>query len=94
MFFGCFLDKLGGWLAYLHSPKPSISSFRALLKNSAAEGLTLKELQVGLCAMDPVTPHGGLSAQFRCEFIFHYYNTSGSGTLSFQEFQSVPVPFH
>ena len=42
---------------------------------------------MGLCALDPTTPHGGLSAQFRCQFIFAFYNTSRTGTLSFSEFR-------
>ena len=44
-------------------------------------------VQVGLCALDPTTPHGGLSAQFRCQFIFQYYNTLRTDTLSFTEFR-------
>ena len=51
------------------------------------EGLTLEELQVGLCAMDPATPHGSVSGQLRCQFIFRYYNSSGKGFMSFQEFK-------
>lgn len=42
---------------------------------------------MGLCAMDPTTPHGGLSAQFRCQFIFQFYNVSQTETLSFAEFK-------
>ena len=57
---------------------------RALASDEA--GLSLCELQVGLCCMDPTTPHGALSAQFRCQFIFQFYNTSGNGLLSFEEF--------
>ena len=57
---------------------------RALVSDEA--GLSLRELQIGLCCMDPTTPHGALSAQFRCQFIFQFYNTSGNGLLSFEEF--------
>lgn len=54
------------------------------------EGLTLRELQIGLCCLDPSTVHGGLSAQFRCQFIFYFYN-SGREYLHFKEFKYVCI---
>lgn len=50
-------------------------------------GITLEELQIGLCAMDPATPHGAVPGQLRCQFIFKYYNTSGTGQLTHNEFK-------
>ncbi len=50
-------------------------------------GLSLSELRVGLAAMDPRTVHGDLCAQFRCQYIFKFYNTFGTERLNYQDFQ-------
>ncbi|XP_068748492.1 uncharacterized protein [Montipora capricornis] len=51
--------------------------------------LTFEELISGLAAMDPSTPHGGLSGEMRCRYIFRFYAVEEEGVLSFEEFRSV-----
>ena len=41
--------------------------------------------------MDPLTPHGDICAQFRCQYIFEFYNVSGTGRLSYPELRYVCV---
>ena len=60
----------------------------ALKTDPEVDGLTLREVQIGLCCLDPSTVHGGLSAQFRCQFIFYFYN-SGKEHLHFKEFKYI-----
>lgn len=62
--------------------------YSALKTEPEISGLTLRELQIGLCCLDPSTVHGGLSAQFRCQFIFYFYS-SGREHLYFKEFRCV-----
>ena len=64
-----------------------VTHYYRSLRSSNEGGLTLEELQVGMCALDPATPHGSVSGQLRCQFIFRYYNISGKGFMSFQEFR-------
>ena len=59
--------------------------YRAL--STSGVGLTLQELQLGLCALDPTTPHGAIPGQLRCQFIYRFYNTSGKGLLTFSDFK-------
>lgn len=61
---------------------------RALKTDPGTDGLSLREVQIGLCCLDPSTVHGGLSAQFRCQFIFYFYN-SGKEYLNYDEFKYV-----
>lgn len=61
--------------------------FRAL--STSGVGLTLQELQLGLCALDPTTPHGAIPGQLRCQFIYRFYNTSGKGLLTFSDFKNM-----
>ncbi|XP_003384155.1 PREDICTED: uncharacterized protein LOC100639057 isoform X2 [Amphimedon queenslandica] len=77
------LVELFGW-----PPDKTVDCFRSL-RSSIEGGLTLEELQVGLCALDPATPHGSVSGQLRCQFIFRFYNVSGKGFMSFQEFREM-----
>ena len=60
---------------------------RALHTSILCSGLTLDELQIGLCALDPATPHGAIPGQIRCQFIFRFYNTTGNGSLLYTEFE-------
>ncbi|XP_065196335.1 uncharacterized protein LOC135827834 [Sycon ciliatum] len=48
--------------------------------------LTVLDLCLGLAALDPATPHGGVCAEVRCRMIFRYYDISHDGRLSFSEF--------
>ena len=66
-----------------------VSLCRAFQSSGGADGVTLRELQLGLCCLDPATPHGSLCAQYRCQYIFQIYNTSASKTLSCDEFRWV-----
>ena len=49
--------------------------------------MTYDELLAGLAAMDPYTPHGGLSGEMRCRYIFKFYAAEQDGVLSFEEFK-------
>lgn len=49
--------------------------------------MTYDELLAGLAAMDPYTPHGGLSGEMRCRYIFTFYAAEQDGVLSFEEFK-------
>ncbi|XP_067033041.1 uncharacterized protein [Acropora muricata] len=51
--------------------------------------MTYDELIAGLAAMDPYTPHGGLSGEMRCRYIFTFYAAEQDGVLSFEEFKSM-----
>ena len=56
-------------------------------------GLTLQQLQVGVAAMEPATPHGGICGQVRAEMIFKYYNKRENGSLNLQEFRCENIVF-
>ena len=63
--------------------------FDSALRSSSksdADGLTLLELQVGLCCLDPLTPHGGVCGQLRCQMIYNFY-TLGNTSLTFENFK-------
>ena len=53
-------------------------------------GLTLQQLQLGLAAMDPATPHGGVAGHIRSQLIFESY-TKGTGAMNLAEFRWVQV---
>eukprot|EP00731_Ephydatia_muelleri_P022738 Em0015g321a len=66
--------------------------FRAFVNVSkSSPNLSLWGLQLGLCTMDPLTPHGDICAQFRCQYIFEFYNVSGTGRLSYPELRRMYV---
>ena len=49
------------------------------------------ETLVGLACLEPTTPHGGVPAEFRCRYIFRYYDVNCDGLLSWEEFRFVLV---
>ncbi|KAG1662723.1 hypothetical protein GQR58_020773 [Nymphon striatum] len=51
--------------------------------------LHIKDLILGLAAMEPNIQHGGVPAELRCRYIFRYYNESSSGYLSREEFKTM-----
>ena len=63
------------------------SALRSSNSKADADGLTLLELQVGLCCLDPLTPHGGVCGQLRCQMIYNFYNTLGKNGLAFDDFK-------
>ena len=62
------------------------SAFRGGSSKPDSDGLTLLELQVGLCSLDPLTPHGGVCGQLRCQMIYNFY-TFGNTNLTFENFK-------
>ena len=67
--------------------KSAVSLLTCRTLSSDGVSLSLPELQVGLCALDPATPHGATPGQVRCQLIFKYYNTSSSGVITYPEFR-------
>ncbi|CAF0842718.1 unnamed protein product [Didymodactylos carnosus] len=51
--------------------------------------LTYSEYLLGLAALDPNTSHGGAPAEQRCRYIFRFYNTTNSGSISIDEFREL-----
>ncbi|XP_031568704.1 uncharacterized protein LOC116303319 isoform X2 [Actinia tenebrosa] len=47
------------------------------------------DVQYGLAAMEPSTPHGGLSGELRCRYIFKFYNKENNGLLDFSGFKEM-----
>lgn len=45
----------------------------------------LQQLQLGLAAMDPATPHGGVAGHIRSQLIFEFY-TKATGAMTHAEF--------
>jgi hypothetical protein len=79
--FASFVSKIG------ISPNAVDNLYRAFGGNDG--GLTLQQLQVGVAAMEPATPHGGICGQVRAEMIFKYYNKRENGSLNLQEFRNL-----
>jgi diadenosine tetraphosphatase ApaH/serine/threonine PP2A family protein phosphatase len=63
--------------------------FKAMKSDSSASCLTLEEVMLGICALDPATPHGSTPGQIRCQFIFRYYTSSGQSYMTFNEFRDM-----
>ncbi|GIY24671.1 uncharacterized protein CDAR_585611 [Caerostris darwini] len=47
--------------------------------------LSLRDVLIGLAAMNPSTPHGGSPAAVRCRYIFRYYGSNNDGVLETSE---------
>lgn len=45
------------------------------------------ETLIGLACLEPTTPHGGSPAEFRCRYIFRYYDRDCDGMLNWEEFR-------
>ncbi len=49
--------------------------------------LSAKDFLLGIAAMQPCTPHGGIPAEMRCRYIFRFYDVNSDGVLEFTEFK-------
>ena len=51
------------------------------------DGMVLQQLQLGLAAMDPATPHGGMAGHIRSQLIFEFYSKPAADAMSSTDFQ-------
>ncbi|XP_072031305.1 uncharacterized protein [Amphiura filiformis] len=51
--------------------------------------LSAKDFLLGMAAMQPCTPHGGIPAEMRCRYIFRYYDVNNDGLMEFTEFKAL-----
>ncbi|XP_078587123.1 uncharacterized protein LOC144868595 [Branchiostoma floridae x Branchiostoma japonicum] len=51
--------------------------------------INAKDFLMGMAALQPCVPHGGMPAEIRCRYIFRYYNKNSDGVLKQEELQSI-----
>jgi len=77
----CTLDTI----FIFYSERFSIT-FRAF--DTTRQGfLSWFETLIGIACLEPSTPHGGSPAEFRCRFIFRFYDKDSDGLLNWSEFR-------
>ncbi|XP_067934839.1 uncharacterized protein [Watersipora subatra] len=56
--------------------------------------LTWFDTLIGLACLEPTTPHGGSPAEFRCRYIFRYYDADCDNHLNWDEFRYMIKDIH
>ena len=73
-------------LSLSHWSGPILFHFRTF-DISDRSMLSYKDFLYGVAAMEPSTPHGSLTGEIRCRYIFRFYNKSNTGQLEPNEFR-------